>query len=93
MQAGQHLRQSLEITIEPSKARQPPETALDHPASGQQDKPLLRLGQFDDLQVDLAGLGVLPGLLAGVTLIRPRQTVGGKFITRSSSLDAQCVQF
>jgi hypothetical protein len=49
MQARQGLGQVLVVASQAAEARGPRETALHHPATGQEDKAALGLGQLDDL--------------------------------------------
>jgi hypothetical protein len=71
MKAPQDAGQWFVVARQAPKARPPAEAALDHPAARQQHEALLRFGQLDHVQVDAVGLGVLPGLLAGIAVVGP----------------------
>src|SRR5258707_14837386 len=69
MQTSQGLRQTLIITGQATKARHPRERTLDDPTTGQQDKTMFGLGQFDNFQLDAMLSRSLFGLRTGITLV------------------------
>ncbi|PPB84615.1 hypothetical protein B0O95_10212 [Mycetohabitans endofungorum] len=69
MQADERFRQTLVVASEPSKAIEPSETALDEPSVRQQDKALLCLWPFDNLQFDAFILRGLCRLFSYITLV------------------------
>ena len=66
MQTSQGLRQALIITGQTTEAGHPGKGAFDDPASGQQDKAVLGLRQFDDFQVNAMFSSSLVGLWTGI---------------------------
>ena len=73
VQSRQHRGQALIVASQPSEAGQPGETALNHPAAGQQDKAAFGAGQPDDFQVDAVSRCGVRHFLAGIALIDPGQ--------------------
>ncbi len=69
VQARQYFGQTLVVASKPAEARGPGEVALDDPATRQQHKAALGLGQLDDFEPDAMGGGICCGLLAGVALV------------------------
>src|SRR5258706_3621102 len=69
MQTSQGLRQTLIITSQATQARHPRERTLDDPTTGQQDKTMFGLGQFDNFQLDAMLSRRLFGLRTGITLV------------------------
>src|SRR6201996_9602491 len=61
VQTCQGFGQALVVARQSPEPVEPAEAALNHPAAGQQYKALLRLGQFDDLQLPQE-LGVGSGM-------------------------------
>nr|QGY72734.1 hypothetical protein [Mycetohabitans sp.] len=69
MQADERFGQPLVVASEPSKAIEPSETVLDDPSARQQDKALLCLWQFDNLQFDAFILRGLRRLFSCIALV------------------------
>ena len=68
MEAGQCFRQPFVVAGQASKTGDSSETALDHPATRQQDKAFLSQGQLDRLQLWAVFGRVVSGLFTGVAL-------------------------
>src|SRR5258706_12287425 len=69
MQTSEGLRQTLIITGQATKARHPRERTLDDPTTGQQDKTMFGLGQFDNFQLDAMLSRSLFGFRTGITMV------------------------
>jgi hypothetical protein len=64
-----HQGQPLVVTGEQAEARGPGKVPLDDPATRQEHKATLDLGQLDDVETDTMGLGSVSWFLAGVALV------------------------
>src|SRR5262245_909839 len=69
MQASQSFRQTLIVTSKTTETSQPAETALNHPTTGQEDKPFAGSVQLDDFKLNAMCGGVSGRFVTGVTLV------------------------
>ena len=69
VQPSQHLWQAFAVARQPATAAHPGETALHHPAFGQQDEAAFGLGRLDDDQLDAVRGGAGRGIGTGVALV------------------------